>query len=43
MKHKSRKDGYWIYRPYITTRAGKRLWAWQYGKRAFRIWVTATS
>lgn len=40
-KRRSRsKDGYWIFRPYITTRSGKRIWASWYGKKAFRIWVS---
>lgn len=39
-KQKRRKDGYWIFRPCITTRSGKRIWAWTYGLKAFRIWVT---
>lgn len=37
---KNRKDGFWIYRKSITTRSGKTIYAWQYGKRAFKIWVT---
>lgn len=28
----------WIYTPYITTKSGKRIYAYQYGKRAFRFW-----
>ncbi len=28
-----------IYRPYITTKDGRRIWAKWYGKRAFRIEV----
>lgn len=26
-----------IYRPYITTKDGRRIWARTFGKRAFRI------
>ncbi len=37
---KKSKDGYWIFRPFITTRTGKRIWARWYGLKAFRIWVT---
>lgn len=34
------RDGYrLIFRPYITLRNGKRLYAWQRGLRAFPIWV----
>lgn len=29
-----------IYRPYITARDGRRIWAKWFGKRAFRIEVT---
>ena len=30
---------YTIYTKYITTRNGKRIYAWQYGLKAFRIRV----
>jgi len=33
--------GYYIYRPRITTKSGKVIYAWQYGRKAFRIWVKA--
>jgi len=39
-KQKPRKDGYYIFRTSITTRSGKRIHAWQYGLKAFRIWVS---
>lgn len=29
----------WIFRKWITTKNGERLYASNYGKRAFRIWV----
>lgn len=29
----------YIYVAYITTKNGQRLYAKQYGKKAFRIWV----
>lgn len=29
----------WIFRTWITTRDGSRIYAKDYGKRAFRIWV----
>lgn len=29
----------WIYTTYITTKSGKRIYAWQHGKKAFRFWV----
>lgn len=28
-----------ICRPFITTRSGKRIYAWQKGKKAFCFWV----
>lgn len=37
---KKSKDGRWIFTSYITTKSGKRIYAWMYGKKAFRIWVT---
>lgn len=33
----------WIYRPWITTKDEKRLYARNYGKKAFRIWVEEKS
>lgn len=30
---------HYIYTPYVTTRSGKRIYAAQYGLRAFRIRV----
>ncbi len=32
-----------IYRPYITTKDGRKIWATWYGKRAFRIVLDPTS
>ena len=29
----------YIFRPWITTKAGKRIYAQTYGLRAFRIWI----
>ena len=29
----------WIFRTWTTTRDGERIYAKDYGKRAFRIWV----
>lgn len=29
----------YIYRPYITTKDGRRIYAKSYGKKAFKIWV----
>lgn len=29
----------WIYRPYFTDKTGRRVYAQQYGHRAFRFWV----
>ena len=31
-----------IYRPYTTTKDGRRIWAKWYGKRAFRIEIDPT-
>ena len=31
---------YYIYTKYITLKDGTRIYAEQYGKRAFRIWVS---
>ena len=36
----SEREGYkLIFRPYITLRNGRRLYAWQKGKKAFAFWV----
>ena len=40
MDRKKTDNGNWIFTPYIT-RNGKRIYASQYGKRAWRIWVPA--
>lgn len=32
--------GYYIFTKYITRKDGTRIYAEQYGKRAFRIWVS---
>lgn len=29
----------WIFRAWTTTKSGERIYARDYGKRAFRIWV----
>lgn len=29
----------WIFRAWTTTRDGERIYAKDYGKRAFRIWI----
>lgn len=29
----------WIFRAWMTTRDGERIYAKSYGKKAFRIWV----
>lgn len=29
----------WIFRAWVTTKSGERIYARDYGKRAFRIWV----
>ena len=36
---KNKDDLVLIYRPYITLRNGRRLYAWQKGKKAFAFWV----
>lgn len=36
------REGFtWICRPYITTKRGQRIYAWQKGKKAFCFWVPA--
>ncbi len=37
---KRTSQGHWIYTAYITLRNGRVIYAYQYGLRAFRIWVT---
>ena len=34
-------SGYYLYTKYITLKNGARIYAEQYGKRAFRIWVNS--
>lgn len=37
------REGYkLIFRPFITLRNGKRLYAWQKGLKAFAFWVPVT-
>lgn len=36
-----KEKGYTIFRPWITVN-GKRIYAWQYGIKAFPIWVPET-
>lgn len=36
------KDGHWIFRAWIT-RDGERVWAREYGLKAWRIWVPSTA
>jgi len=31
----------WIFRAWTTTRDGERIYARDYGKRAFRLWVSS--
>lgn len=33
------KKGHYIYRTYYTRKDGVRVYASQYGKRAFRFWI----
>lgn len=39
MSKQNRQDGHYIYRTSIRTRTGRRIFAWQYGLKAFKIWV----
>lgn len=39
MKNVNDSSARYIYRPYITLKNGKRIFAWQYGKKAFKIRV----
>lgn len=32
----------WIFRTWTTTRGGERIYAKDYGKKAFRFWVEAS-
>jgi hypothetical protein len=42
MRKRSVRFGYvLIFRPYIRTRRGRIIYAWQYGLKAFPIWVKA--
>jgi hypothetical protein len=34
------KDGYYIFRTWITSKDGERIYAKDHGKKAFRIWIT---
>lgn len=36
-------DAMYIFRPWITTKNGEKIYAKDYGKRAFRIWVDSGS
>lgn len=40
MSKEPKGSGHYIYTAFITLRNGKRLYAWQKGLKAFRIWVT---
>ena len=40
VKNKSSQKGYFIFRTWITTKDGKKIYARDYGKRAFPIWIT---
>lgn len=40
VKNKSSKKGYYILRASTTTKDGKKIYARDYGKRAFSIWIT---
>jgi hypothetical protein len=40
MKDPDRRPGYrLIFRPYFTTKNGKKIYASQYGKKVFALWV----
>lgn len=39
MSTNDKSNGRWVYTAYITLKNGKRIYARQYGKKAFRIWV----
>ena len=36
----TKKNGYYIFRAWITLKDGTRIYAKNYGKRAFRIWIS---
>jgi hypothetical protein len=35
----NRQDGHYIYTARIRTKTGRVIYAWQYGLKAFKIWV----
>ena len=37
--NKSNKKGYYIFRAYFTLKDGTRIYARNYGKKAFRIYI----
>lgn len=37
MSKRKDTDGDVIFRPYFTTKQGKKIWAWKYGLRAWAI------
>lgn len=36
-------NGYYIFRTWITSKDGERIYAKDHGKKAFRIWVSSES
>ena len=40
MSKEKKKGGYYIFRASFTTKDGKKIYAKDYGKRAFRIWIS---
>jgi len=39
-KNNKDKDGEFIFRPWITTKNGKRIYAKEYGLKAFKIYIS---
>ncbi|MGN0523012.1 MAG: hypothetical protein ACI4IG_01935 [Eubacterium sp.] len=40
MKNKNERNGHYIFRPYIrNAKTGKIIYAKNYGKKAFKIWI----
>lgn len=38
-KRSTKRSGHYVFTKYITLRNGRRLYAWQKGKKAFRFFV----
>ena len=41
MKNVEEQSGHYIYRTFFTRKDGTRVYAKQYGKKAFRFWIAS--